>query len=478
VTSGSPISSPAGTRRAPGPGVGYDGRGKQTPLFGTWNHTVQRPLAFEELQRELLDRIYRFMMQLRFVIAPLPIIIGGTVSVLDHQLWRRITLVTVFILAVVLSIVEDLRVKKHGKPDLKRVALVVGAVLQPVIAIATGGVLSPVVMAMLLITFMASTLLEKHVSRILVTLQVAELIVAAWLEYSQILGCLVPDPFRTVTNFAPSPVFVLVWASVAAVFFFVTHALGLRIQVAFGDLLLRTMRTRDETLRMHQEQLSDLTQLSGEIAHELKNPLASVKGLAALLAKRSAGDEPEALTVLRREVDRMQAILEEFLNFSRPLVPLNSTSADLGSITRDVCALHAGMTEVREITIDLEASGPVEVQCDPRKVHQILVNLFQNALDATAARGNVSIRVHALGDCAEVIIDDSGAGLDPAIGARVFEAGVTNKLGGSGLGLNVARGLARQHGGDVLLTNRPEGGCRATLRLPYVAASRNRDSLI
>ena len=429
---------------------------------------MQRPLAFEELQRELLERIYRFMMQLRFVVAPLPIIIGGTVLVLDHHLWRRMTLCTLLVSAVVLSVIEDLRVRKHGSPDLKRLALVVGAVLQPVVMIATGGVLSPVVMAMLLIAFVASTLLEKRISRMLVTLQAAELMAAAWLEYSQILGCLLPEPFRAVTGFAPSPVLVFVWASVAAFFFFATHALGLRIQAAFGDLLLRTTRARDETLRMHQEQLSDLTQLSGEIAHELKNPLASVKGLAALLAKRNVGDEPEALTVLRREVDRMQAILEEFLNFSRPLVPLNATSADLGAITRDVCALHTGMSEVREITIDLEAPDPVEVQCDPRKVRQILVNLFQNALDATAARGRVSIRVHALDDCAEVIIDDSGPGLDPAIADRAFEAGVTNKLGGSGLGLNVARGLARQHGGDVLLTNRPEGGCRASLRLPYV----------
>jgi two-component system, NtrC family, sensor histidine kinase HydH len=445
------------------PGVGYDGSAR------TWNDTVQRPLAFEELQRELLERIYRFMMQLRFVIAPLPIILGGTVLILDHHLWRRMTIGTVVVSAVVLSVIEDLRVRKRGSPDLKRLALVVGAVLQPVVAVATGGVLSPVVLAMLLIAFVASTLLEKHVSRVLVTLQVAELMAAAWLEYSQILGCLIPDPFRAVTHFAPSPVFVLIWASVAALFFFATHALGLRIQAAFGDLLLRTTRARDETLRMHQEQLSELTQLSGEIAHELKNPLASVKGLAALLARRSAGEQPETLTVLRREVDRMQAILEEFLNFSRPLVPLNVTSADLSVITRDVCALHTGMSEVREIAIDLEASDRVDVQCDPRKVRQILVNLFQNALDATAARGRVSIRVHALDDCAEVIIDDSGAGLDPAIADRAFEAGVTNKLGGSGLGLNVARGLARQHGGDVLLVNRSDCGCRATLRLPYVA---------
>ncbi len=477
MTSGSAFFSPSLERHRPALHVGYDAVGNGSHSAGTRNDSLERPLAFEELQRELLERIYRFMMQLRFVIAPLPLLIGGIVMIFDHSLWRRVAIGTALSLAIVLSTIEDLRVKRHGRPNLTRLALVVGAVLQPVVLIATGGALSPIILAMLPIAFVASTLLERRISLVLVALQVGYILAAAWLEYSQVFGSLLPEPFRAITGFAPSPALLLVWASVAALVFLVTRALGLRIQVAFGGLLLRTTHARDETLRMHQEQLSELTQLSGEIAHELKNPLASVKGLAALLSRRNAGEEPEALTVLRREVDRMQTILDEFLNFSRPLVPLNVKSADLGSIVRDVCALHAGMSDVREIAIEFDAPDPVEVQCDPRKVRQILVNLFQNALDATAAHGRVLICMRALGDCAEVCINDSGAGLDREIADRVFEAGVTSKIGGSGLGLNVARGLAQQHGGDVLLTNREEGGCRAILRLPYVVHTHDLQAL-
>ena len=94
------------------------------------------------------------------------------------------------------------------------------------------------------------------------------------------------------------------------------------------------------------------------------------------------------------------------------------------------------------------------------------MNLFQNALDAAAARGHIAIHLNASSEQAQVAISDDGAGLDPELTERVFEAGVTNKVGGSGLGLNVARGLARQHGGDVVLVNRPAGGCTATLTLP------------
>ena len=448
------------------PRFGYSSRGRAARTAAAWVNIVETPLAFEELQRELHQRIYRFLMRLRFVIAPLPLIIGGIVIFFDHALWRRIAIGTAFPLAITLSIIEDFRVRRKGIPDLNRVALVVGAVLQPMGLIATGGVLSPVILAMLLIDFVASTLLERRVSRLLVATQVFAIIAAAWLEYSQVMGSLLPVPFRTVTGFTPSPALLLVWVAVASFVFINARELGCRIQSAFADLLLRTTRTRDESLRMHQEQMSDLTLLSGEIAHELKNPLASIKGLAALLSRRSAGEEPEPLTVLRREVDRMQSILEEFLNFSRPLVPLNLAPVDLSSITSEVCILHEGMSELRGVQVELDAQGPIEVFCDPRKVRQILVNLFQNALDAAAARGHIAIHLNASSEQAQVAISDDGAGLDPELTERVFEAGVTNKVGGSGLGLNVARGLARQHGGDVVLVNRPAGGCTATLTLP------------
>lgn len=428
---------------------------------------VERPLAFDELQRELLERVYRFMMQLRFVIAPLPLVFGSIVVVVDHSAWRRFTLATVFVSAIVLSILEDLHVQRRGTIDLKRVALVVGAVLQPAVVIATGGILSPIIFAMLMIDFVASTILEKRFSRLLVLLQVADLLVATVLEHSQLIGPLLPDVFRMPMGAAFSPYLLWVSCTVATLVFLVTHALGLRIQAAFGDLLLRTTRARDDTLRMHGEQMAELTQLSGEIAHELKNPLASIKGLAALLARRSQGNEPEALVVLRREVDRMQAVLEEFLNFSRPLVPLSVSTADLVAITGEVCAMHFGISEVRNISLSFEPAESLEVQCDARKVRQILVNLLQNALEATPELGKVSVRVQAKESEAVVVIEDTGPGLDSAIRARAFQAGTTTKPDGSGLGLNVARGLARQHGGEVTLINRAEGGCQATLHLPY-----------
>ncbi len=223
-------------------------------------------------------------------------------------------------------------------------------------------------------------------------------------------------------------------------------------------MVRRALLAQEDSLRSHRERTAELSALSAEIAHELKNPLASVKGLAGLLAPALADDpkSAERLAVLRREVDRLQSILDEFLNFSRPLVPLALGSADVGALAREVAALHEGMA--RERGLLLEVRGQATARCDPRKVKQVLINLVQNALDASAPGGTVEVDVAGRrrrrpGGRAWTAGPVSTRGS----AERVFEPGVTTKAGGSGIGLTVARALARQHGGELRLS-RPAPG--------------------
>jgi signal transduction histidine kinase len=244
---------------------------------------------------------------------------------------------------------------------------------------------------------------------------------------------------------------------------------GRSVRRAFDLMLRRTVRAQAESLRAHAERAEELTALSAEIAHELKNPLASVKGLAGLLAPQlPEGKGAERIGVLRREVDRMQAILDEFLNFSRPLVPLALGTHDLVALCREVEALHEGLAQEREVALEIVGEADaVPARCDPRKVKQVLINLVQNAIDAAPPGTTVTLAPAPAADGGtEVQVLDRGRGLDALLGGRVFEPGVTTKPAGSGLGLTIARALARQHGGDLALEPREGGGTVARLTLP------------
>jgi signal transduction histidine kinase len=205
--------------------------------------------------------------------------------------------------------------------------------------------------------------------------------------------------------------------------------------------------------------------MSGEIAHELKNPLASIKGLAALLAEEAPPGKPsERLAVLRREVDRMQAILEDFLNFSRPLVPLAIETADLRALLEEVAEMHEGTLRERDLRVVVRGEA-CPVRCDPRKIKQAAINLVQNAIEESPDGAVVEMAI-AGGETVRACVLDRGSGVAAELADKVFEPGVTSKPRGSGLGLTIARALLRQHGGEVTLAPREGGGTVATMTLP------------
>ncbi|MEZ4335699.1 MAG: histidine kinase dimerization/phospho-acceptor domain-containing protein [Sandaracinaceae bacterium] len=141
----------------------------------------------------------------------------------------------------------------------------------------------------------------------------------------------------------------LPWLAATVLTLMVTGATraGAAVSDALERLFSEAVAERDRRLDGYAEQTSALSALSAEIAHELKNPLASVKGLGALVAKDVEGKPAERMAVLRREVDRMQGILEELLNFSRPLVPLAMEAVEAADLADDVVphARGARLTE-------------------------------------------------------------------------------------------------------------------------------------
>jgi signal transduction histidine kinase len=248
-------------------------------------------------------------------------------------------------------------------------------------------------------------------------------------------------------------------------FFLGAVTLGQWIRGTLDAAVEERVAEQQRLLELHRDTARTMSSLSAEIAHELKNPLASIKGLAGLLRRDVDGAGKERLEVMRGEIDRMQAILEEFLHYSRPVVPLELRATSLRSLAQEVLALHEGMALTRDVALELSETDVVAT-CDPRKVRQILVNVVQNAIEASPARGLVRLALSTRGREVIVDVEDQGSGLDPEVRGSLFEVGATTKPKGSGIGLAVARGLARQHEGELTLEDREGGGCRARLVLP------------
>jgi signal transduction histidine kinase len=162
----------------------------------------------------------------------------------------------------------------------------------------------------------------------------------------------------------------------------------------------------------------------------------------------------------------MQGILDEFLNFSRPLVPLSQRPTELRAVIDHVVELHEALASERRV--ELVVTGEVEARCDPRKVEQIVINLVQNALHVAPAGSQIELSLTRVGELAQLLVRDEGPGLSAELLQRAFEPGVTSKDDGNGLGLTVARSLARQHGGELELSPRSDArsGCEAKLELP------------
>lgn len=427
--------------------------------------------AFGFRQRARL-RVFERLLKLRARLGPALATAAAIFAFFDPTPWRRIVLLVLVALVLGLTAIEAVRHRRYGIEALRlTVNLALMVIAQMLIVVATGGLFSPLVPAVALAALAVSILLERRDAFILFAgVPIPAFWVMAYLHaYGGAILPLLPAFLGDATSLEQG---VLPWvaASFYTVVLFIALQVGTLLRASFERLFDESMHERDQALKLYAEQSQTLVALGGEIAHELKNPLASVKGLGGLIAKDVGGKTGERVAVLRREVDRMQEIVEGLLNFSRPLVPLSTQSVDLVTLAHEVARLYEGNGLERGVHLAVEAQRTVSIDCDARKVRQVLMNLVQNAIEASPSGGTVTVEILADDEQASVRVRDEGEGLEPRVAERLFEPGVTSKASGSGLGLIVARSLARQHGGELTLAPRKEGGCEAELRLPFALA--------
>ncbi len=423
-------------------------------------------LNVEQVEAAALDALFRRGVQLRLYAAPFVFLTAMTVLALDPTPWRRwLVLLAVGLAGLRVSFALR-RARREGFRRQQLYELLpVPATLLLLVVGTSGGVDSPLLVVAPLVTVFLALFFRPGYGA---AFAAAATVVVLALTAVAALG-LVPDFVPAAlgggSGASATPAMLVLRATFAVLALWWASLIGWVMRGAFQSATQRALDARDEVLVMHEESTHTLTTLAAEIAHELKNPLASVKGLAQLVDREvTSPREKERLGVLRREVDRMQDILESFLTFSRPVVPLDLSPVPLTELVEEVVALHEGVARERAVSFRLDARAGVAVRADARKVKQVLVNLVQNALDVTAAGGAVDLVVGADAKGARVSVMDRGPGVADA--ERVFEPGVTTKPRGSGLGLTVSRLIARQHGGEVRLLPRDGGGVVAELTLP------------
>ena len=227
-----------------------------------------------------------------------------------------------------------------------------------------------------------------------------------------------------------------------------------------------TARKEAEERLTQQASLARVGQLAAVVAHEVKNPLAGVKGAVQVLMSRRRPDDPE-LQVMRDIVGRIDALNEligDLLVFARPRAP-RLRRLELRPLLEEAVATLRRDPLAAKLSIDIEGEDVV-VDADAELIRATVLNLLINAAQAIDGAGRITLSVSQQAAAAVLEIRDSGPGIPRDMRERIFEPFVTTKARGGGLGLPIARRTAELHGGSLTLVSPPGPGTVMRLTLP------------
>ncbi len=243
--------------------------------------------------------------------------------------------------------------------------------------------------------------------------------------------------------------------------------------INFKDL---TAIKRMEAALKQKDRLATLGELSARMAHEIRNPLASISGSVQLLAEHGTITESDQrlLTIILREAGRLNTLITDFLEYARPPSPVKQ-NIQLRELIDELLLLYA--SDRRFECIELANLVPVNmiINADPHQFRQVLINLLHNAAEAIVANGRVEIGGHfkLSGDdgyqkkpVAIVAVSNNGPAIPAEAMAHLFEPFWTTKREGTGLGLAIIYRIIEGHGGSIRVESPPQGGCTFSIVLP------------
>lgn len=227
----------------------------------------------------------------------------------------------------------------------------------------------------------------------------------------------------------------------------------------------QNLRVADEQLR-EQAALVRLGEMAAVVAHEIKNPLAGVRGVIQVLGGRLPPDSPDAAIIgeVLARLDALDDLMRDLLLFARPPQP-RPAPVDIVALARETSDFVAQDPGVRDVHFEVEGSAPA-IMADPKLLRIVLLNLLINSAHAVQSKGTVRTSVAATDRVCRIAVADTGPGIPSDIRDRIFVPFFTTKARGTGLGLSTAKRLVEAHHGRISVDCPTRGGTIVTIELP------------
>lgn len=253
-------------------------------------------------------------------------------------------------------------------------------------------------------------------------------------------------------------------------------AVAFLIAVLIATLLLRAKAAKSRiSSKAHLERLEELSKLTGGLAHEIKNPLSTIKVNLKLVSEDLDKNHEKLdrslrkIAVIQKETDRLEQILEDFLRYTGRM-ELQPVSVDINELIGDMLDFYSPQAHNHSITIRAGLySKPLVCKVDPAMLKQVILNLFINAQQAMAAGGELIIRTDKRKKDAVIEIGDTGSGIEPDRINKIFDAYYSSRPSGSGLGLPTAKRIVEAHKGTITVASEVGKGTLFTIKLPLQA---------
>jgi len=218
--------------------------------------------------------------------------------------------------------------------------------------------------------------------------------------------------------------------------------------INFQDL---TELKRLEQHARRAERMATVGQLAAGVAHEIRNPMASISGSIELLRQspQTSEEDRTLMSIVQREVQRLNVLIGDLLDYANPRAK-QTVDFDLGSLVDETVQVARGDQNFADVELTAMVDHPLPIHADPAKLRQVVWNLVRNAADAASAGGkHVRVEARRVDGGVRIVVEDDGTGIPESLVGRIFDPFVTTKQKGTGLGLATCHAIVAEHGGRI-----------------------------